>query len=328
MNPQANPLVIAVTVNWKQPADTLECLRSLSAQTYPRLRLLAVDNASGDGSAEQIRRAFPQAEVLESPSNLGFAGGYNLGIRRALELGADYVFIINNDATAHPRAVEHLLAQAAGAGMIAPLIFYAAEPQRVWSAGGWVSRWNLEVSFLADSLSRRYPDGRLPPAIELDFITGCAILLPRQTLESVGLFDEGYWMYYEDSDLSLRVRRLGLSIRLAPEAHAWHKVATSSGGRDTPGERYWMARSSVRFFRKHARGVQVPIVWFWRTGSAFRTTLRLALARRWPALRAYWRGLRDGLRNNPAGGPPPAGTTASFAPGKEPTGEGRAGVES
>lgn len=291
----SNPLVIAVTVNWKRAEDTLDCLRSLAAQTYPNLRLLAVDNASGDGSVERIRAACPQVELLEMASNLGFAGGYNAGIRRALEQGADYVFIINNDATAHPQAVERLVEQAAGAGMLAPLIYYASHPDRVWSAGGWVSRWNLEVSFLADSLSRRYPDGRLPPAIELDFITGCALLLPRQTAESVGLFDEGYWMYYEDFDLSVRVRRAGFSIRLVPAAHVWHKVASSSGGRDAPGERYWMARSSVRFFRKYARGIQIPIVWFWRTGSAVRTTLRLAFNRRWSSLRAYWRGLRDGL---------------------------------
>ena len=176
--------------------------------------------------------------------------------------------------------------------LAAPLIYYASQPEVVWSAGAKMNRWNLEI---VDKWIGKPDPGNWPASLEQDFITGCGILFSRRTLEQVGLFDEGFRMYYEDADLSLRMRRAGVSIQVIPAAKMWHKVARSSGGRDTPNERYWMARSSIRYFRKHARGIQIPIILFWRTGSALLTTFRLLSANKRPALQAYWRGLRDGL---------------------------------
>jgi GT2 family glycosyltransferase len=132
--------------------------------------------------------------------------------------------------------------------------------------------------------------------IEQDFVTGCCFLAPRSTFETIGLFDEQFTMYYEDFDFSFRVRESGEKILVIPEAKAWHNVSTSSGGRDTPNERYWMARSSIVFFRKHTRGSQRVLITIWRLGSAIRTTLRLLLSGRIPSISAYWRGLWDGLR--------------------------------
>lgn len=291
------PLVYAVTVNWNRRDDTLECLESLCALDYPDLRILAVDNASSDGSPQAIAARFPQVEQLLNPENLSFGGGFNAGIRHALAAGADYVFIINNDTTLAPGSVSALVAQdAPGAGLLAPVIYYAHQPNILWSAGGRTSPYTLEKN---DPLQGRPDPARWPAALEQDFVTGCCMLLPRRTLERVGLFDEAFRLYYEDSDLCLRVRRAGLRILVVPEAKVWHKVASSSGGSSSPNERYWMARSSLRFFRKHARGRQVPAIFLWRLGSALRTTLRLALGRRWPSLRAYWRGLRDGWFQRP-----------------------------
>jgi GT2 family glycosyltransferase len=114
-------------------------------------------------------------------------------------------------------------------------------------------------------------------------------------LTEVGLFDERFFMYYEDFDLSLRAHQAGFKILLSPQAKVWHKVAVSSGGSDSPNERYWMARSSVLFFHKHVRGLRWLIVLPYRTGSAVKTVLRLMLRGRAESALAYLRGLRDGL---------------------------------
>jgi hypothetical protein len=119
-------------------------------------------------------------------------------------------------------------------------------------------------------------------------------LLSRQLLKEVGLFDERFFMYYEDSDLSLRARQAGFRLLLAPKAKVWHKVATSSGGADSPNERYWMARSSVLYFCKQTRGAHWLIVPFYRSGSAVKTILRLVWADKGTSARAYLRGLYDG----------------------------------
>ncbi len=290
------PLVYVVTVNWNNAPDTLACLETLARLTYPSYRLLTVDNGSTDGSAMRIAEAFPQAELLPLPENRGFAGGYNAGMRYALEHGADFVFILNNDTLAPPDLLEPLVEAAAppDVAATAPLIFYADAPERVWSAGAGRNPWTLE---LTENHGRAAGFEQQEQPAEREFLSGCALLLKREALEKVGLFDEGFFIYYEDSDYSLRLRQAGYRLLLVPRARLWHKVSRSSLGSDSPGERYWMARSSVRFFRKHVRGLRWLVVIPWRLGSACKTTLRLLRHGNFRSVWYYWRGLRDGLRN-------------------------------
>ncbi|MBA3531642.1 MAG: glycosyltransferase family 2 protein [Ardenticatenales bacterium] len=137
----------------------------------------------------------------------------------------------------------------------------------------------------------------LPPApVDKDLLTSCALLFSRAALLDIGLFDEQFFLYYEDNDWSLRACQRGWRLRLAPTAWLWHKESQSSGGLGSTGERYHMGKASVQFFRKHVRGTQWLTVFPYRLGSAFKTTLRLAQQGRLVAARAYWRGLWDGLR--------------------------------
>jgi GT2 family glycosyltransferase len=292
-------LIYAITLNWNRREDTLACLASLTQQTLPNLRVLAVDNHSTDGSSEAIAHSYPQVEQIINSENAGFARGFNTGIRHALTAGADYAFILNNDTSLAPDCLERLLDQVRpDTGILAPMIYYAQEPQRIWALGGFTHPLLLEKN---DPWADHPDPGDLPETLECDFVTGCGMFIPRWTLERVGLFDEGFWMYYEDADLCLRVRQAGLNILAVPRAHMWHKVASSSGGANSPSERYWMARSSVRYFRKHARGLQIPAVLTWRTGSALRTSLRLVRNNHREALSAYWRGLWAGLQDPQSG---------------------------
>ena len=236
---------------------------------------------------------FPGVEVLELGRNLGFAAGMNAGIRHALAAGAEQVLLLNNDTIVDQLMVERLVAHTFGdVGLVAPLIFYASQPDLIWSAGGLCSRWTLEQTH---TLRGQRDRADWPVVIERDFVPGCAMLLSRSALESVGLFDERFFMYYEDSDLCLRIRRAGFRVLLVPGARMWHKVATSSGGADSPGERYGMAKGSVLFFRKHVHGWRWFIVVPFRLGSAVKTTIRLLWHGRESAMIAYWRGLYAGL---------------------------------
>jgi GT2 family glycosyltransferase len=286
------PLVTALTLNWNRPVETLECLQTLAEQTYSPLQLLVVDNGSSDDSVERIKSRFPHVDLLASHQNLGFAAGANLGLRRALKAGSDLIFLLNNDTTVEPDTLLYLIDQMQpGVGIVAPLIYYADPPSRIWSAGGSLHPILLEQygDRRGEADTRRW----LEP-LDRDFVTGCGMLLSRELLSKVGLFDERFFMYYEDFDLCLRARREGFRIVLEPAARMWHRVSLSSKGSNSPQERYWMARSSAIFFRKHARGVQWLAILPWRIGSALRTTLRLLWARRIDACAAYWRGLRDG----------------------------------
>ncbi len=289
------PRVYAVVVNWNRPADTVACIESLLTQEGISPEIIVVDNGSIDDSVSIFRRKFPQVGLIASPTNLKFGRGYNLGMRLALESGADAVFIINNDAIIARDGLGTLLRYATpDTGLLAPMIYYYNHPERIWSIGGETHPWTLEKS---DNARNTIDPGNWPPVIEQDFVTGCGMLLTRDALKRVGLFDDRFDHYYEDMDFCRRIRMAGYRIRVIPEAKMWHKVAMSSGGSDAPDERYWMARSSVRYFRKHGHGWRMLVIVPNRLGSAIKTTIRLLFAGRSESVKSYWRGLRDGLQD-------------------------------
>ena len=206
----ANPRVTVVVVNWNRKADTLACLDSLSNLSYTNLNILVVDNASEDGSPQAIAEAFPEIEQIRNAQNVRFAGGTNTGIRQALNSGTDLVLILNNDTTIAPDAlnilVEHLSPRT---GILAPLIYFSMIPS---AFGRPVEKPATGIFEKIDSYQNQPDPGNWPAILQQDFVTGCAMLLPRSTLESVVLFDEKFAMYYEDSDLCRRVRQAGMEI--------------------------------------------------------------------------------------------------------------------
>ncbi len=242
-----------------------------------------------------MQHHFPEISIISSPINLKFGKGTNLGISYALEQNFEYVLLLNNDATLAPDSLCVLLGfMEPGIGITAPLIYFTSHPDRIWSVGGKTHRWTLEQS---NDFSNQRDPGNLPIIIEQDFVTGCCMLISREALNLVGLFDEAFEFYYEDADLCLRIRQAGLRILVITTAKAWHKVSASSGGSGSPNQRYWLSRSSIYFFRKHARWWQVPTILIWRTASAFRTTFYLLRKKNTDSLRGYWRGLWDGIRS-------------------------------
>lgn len=288
--------VDVIVLTWNRRQDTLDCLESLSRLTYPNYRVVVVDNGSSDGTAESIAAQYPDVELIVNDHNLGFAGGFNVGLRQALKQGTDFMLVLNNDTIVEANLLDELMAQATSpdVGLLSPKIYYFSEPQRIWSVGGDCHSVTYEMTHKGDG---QIDQGQWSHVIERDFLAGCALLMKREMLEKIGLFDTGFQpAYYEDIDLCLRARRSGFRLLLVPRAKLWHRVALSSGGTDSPQERYLMARHSVRYFRKYVRGWRWFIVVPYRLGSAGKTTLRLARQGRWDSMVAYWRGLRDGLR--------------------------------
>jgi GT2 family glycosyltransferase len=290
----ASPLVVAVVVNWNRGEDTLECLRSLEQQSYPRMGIIVVDNGSEDGSPESIHRNFPGVELIRLNHNTGFAGGFNQGIERALSQGGDYVLILNNDTVSDRLMVEKLMGDIRpGTGVAFPKIYYYDDPRRIWSVGARRQFLTLEMT---DKATGQLDQGQWDKVQERDYGTGCALLVPREVFAKIGLFDERYFAYYEDLDFSFRVKEAGFRMILVPEARLWHKVAQTSGGLDNPLERYLMAKGSVLFFGRHGRGWRRLFIIPYRLGSAVKTTFRLLLRRKYKSVSAYWKGLSEGLK--------------------------------
>lgn len=240
------PSVACIVLNWNGWRDTLVCLDSLAQIAHERLEVIVVDNGSTDESVQRIRKAHPHLTLLETRSNLGFGGGTNVGLRHALAGNCEYVWLLNNDAAPQPGALAALLAKARSNplfGVIGSRLCYSHDPSRVQAwGGGRINRWTGRTAHATSAQDDAW----------FDYITFASALLSRPALEDVGLFDESFFLYWEDGDLCVRLLQRGWLLGVAPNSIVLHKENASTGGNRSTIDRYSTA-SGIRFLSKHAR---------------------------------------------------------------------------
>jgi GT2 family glycosyltransferase/glycosyltransferase involved in cell wall biosynthesis len=236
-----------VVVNYRRADDTITCLRALRDELdYPggALQIVCVDNASGDGGAEAIARAVPEAQLIQATSNLGFAGGCNLGVRHA---DGEIIGFLNSDARPHPRwvaaAVEAFHADVAS----------VASKVLDWDggaidfAGGGVTWFGMGYSPF-----RGQPDGpRFDEPRDVLFGTGSAMFVRADVFREAGGFDERYFMFYEDVDLGWRLNLRGYRVRYVPDSIAYHRHHASVAGSGEFRERYLLERNALATLYKN-----------------------------------------------------------------------------
>lgn len=266
------PRVTVVVLNWCDEDVSRACLESLRRVRYPGLRVLLVDNGSHDGSGERLQTAFPDVDYLQTGSNQGYAGGNNRGIEWALERGADYVLVLNNDTEVDAECVRHLVdaAQAAGPGVAAvvPKILYHDRPDRIWYAGGYFS----PVRGLGLHWRENEADterGNELRAQAVTFMTGCCCLLSAEALRRVGGFEEELFAYVEDAELSLRFTEAGYRMLYAPGARVLHR-SPPPGSDPSPFQIRQRDRNRRWVMRRHfPLGRRIPfLVRFYLTRAA------------------------------------------------------------
>ena len=240
--------LVAVVLNWNGGDDTLAALDSLRG-----VETICVDNGSTDGSDTQVEQRFPEVELLRTGENLGFSGGNNVGIRRALERDADWVLLLNDDAVADeglPAALAAAAAARPDAGVLACKVLFADRPDLLMYAGGRVrlrlGYWGRQEGFGARD------DGRFDELRDVDRATGAAMAVSRAALEQVGLLDEDLFAYGEDAEWCLRIARAGFGIVFVPGAKAWHVGSASTGGLRSPTSLYYDTRNLIVVAERYA----------------------------------------------------------------------------
>jgi len=247
------PSVTAIVLNWNNAPDTIACLASLAQQDYPH-RVLVVDNGSTDDSVARIAGAYPAVEILQTGANLGYAGGNNAGIRKALEDGAEYVLVLNNDTVAERSMLSALVAAMesdASVGIASPKILYYDDPERVWCAGASID-WRTGATRRLGADQQDDPAQDRGP-VDVDFVSGCAMLVRREAIESVGVLDEDYFLYYEETDWCVRLASRGWRMVYEPTARMYHKVSATLG-LGSPITDYYMNRNVLRFLARNGHG--------------------------------------------------------------------------
>lgn len=294
-NGAAAPLVVSVILNTNRRDDTLECLRSLAANTWARHLALVLDNASTDGSTESIRAGFPDVRIHPLEQNLGYAGNNNAGIEEALALGADWVFVLNEDTVLAPDCLERLVAagqQDPGIGIVGPMVYHHGEPRVIQSAGGALSRhWD---SFHLGQ--NAVDDGQFPEPHDVDWISGCAIMVRRAVIEQVGTIDARYFYFWEETEWCLRANRAGWRILHVPAARLWHK-GVQRDYRPKPLVTYYATRNRLLTLAKHGAPLAA---WLAAWAQIARTLVSWTIKPKWRGMRdhrrAMWRGATDFLR--------------------------------
>jgi GT2 family glycosyltransferase len=289
------PWVAVLTVNTDGAAFIAEFAESLAKVTYPHFRLIVVDNASTDNSLQVLKSLQPQAVVLRNDVNLGFTGACNRGLAYCLEQPFDYVLLLNNDVIVEPDFLEHLVAAADGRTMTAPKTYLYHHPGRLddsvgefdWTRGVWKQR-----------ILGKLPTPAFDQARPVDSANLSCLLVPSGLLREVGLLDDNFFVYYDDTDFVRRARNKGYRLWFVPAAVIYHQKGATIGGADTPFGLYYLTRNRPYVIHKHVRSpLRLSVFWVYYLSSRLMLLIQFLVRGRPVLAKAmllglvdYWRG--------------------------------------
>ncbi|HEY48884.1 MAG TPA: glycosyltransferase family 2 protein [Dehalococcoidia bacterium] len=247
------PRVSIVLVNWNNFNDSAECLESLKHTTYPNHETIVIDNGSDGDDARLLRERFGDSiRLIENERNQGFAGGCNIGIQDALDRGADYVVLLNNDTVVTPDFLDKMVEVARNDGRIGIAggkIYCYEAPEQIWFAGGIIDYRTGKTPIRGSGEADR---GQLDEQAEVDWICSCFMFISREVLETVGLLDERFFFGWEDADFCVRAARSGYKVLYVPESRIWHKGWGEAKRERLKGQPlYYATRGHFIFLDKH-----------------------------------------------------------------------------
>lgn len=255
MKKDSRTLVYIVLLNWNGLPDTLECLESLKKIDYPNFEVVVVDNNSSGDDAKIIKEKFGDfiKEIIASKENLGFSGGNNLGIKYALDKQADFILLLNNDTTAESDFLGKLLDvfnRNNNLGISAPQINYYDTPEIVWTVGGKISKIRGSGFAYSDKNESEIENKEKV----VTFASGCCLLIKREVFNKVGLFDEKFFLYVEDTDFCYRTGKAGYKIIVSPNSKIYHKIGRSVSEDLKQLPLYYTTRNRLFFAKKNFYG--------------------------------------------------------------------------
>lgn len=254
-----------ILVNFNGKLYNEQCINSIKLSTYSNYSIYVVDNNSSDNSVEILKEKFRDGiTIIENDDNLGFSCANNIGIKKALDDGCNYILMLNNDTVIENNMIEEMLdiSLKNHGSVVSPKIYYYDNKHIIWSAGGninWVK--GLPIQYGIDKVdSNEFSYER-----EVQFATGCCILIPKGVIEKIGLLSDKYFLYYEDTDYSIRMINGGVKIIYAPNAKMYHKVSASTGGSKSKLLIYYMTRNRLLFNKKFNKKYIISTLYFYIT---------------------------------------------------------------
>ncbi|MHB8132806.1 MAG: glycosyltransferase family 2 protein [Anaerolineaceae bacterium] len=263
--PVDNQKLVIIIVNYCKSQDTIDCINSLFENNTFKQEptIVLIDNGSEDNSFEVFFRLFGEdnrIRLIQNKNNSGFTGGYNLGIKFAKSLNPDWIFLLNNDTLIDENAINYLMDE--NYDIVIPKILVYENPAIIWAAG---ARWRnfppgvvMQGHMNKDILKYNIPG-------KMEYATGCAIMLNKDSISRLGGFDEDYESYFEDYDFFYKANQLNLKIFYQPASVIFHKVSRTLGNYSKK-RWYLIGRNSVLFYlgknRFRSYVFYFHIIWF------------------------------------------------------------------
>ena len=289
-----NKKIAIIIVNWKQYELTINCLLSLEKLEYKNFKVIIVDNESNFEKINKIKSDFTKVEVIESKENLGFATANNIGIKYAIKNKFEYVMLLNNDTEVNKKFLAPLLNSFQNdnsLGAVQPLIMNYNNRVKVWNAGGYLNNF-FGFPYTNKKLNNKNR--------QIDWITGCCILLKTKVIKKVGLMDEDFFAYYEDVDWSLRIKKLGYKLGVVDSSVIFHHGTKSSNnsnfeGNLSPFVHYLNIRNHIYLIKKHGDKFNFIGVVFYQFFKIFFYSIYFLLRLRFNKLKMVYNGFIDGI---------------------------------
>lgn len=249
-------MVSIILVNYNGAKDTIECIQSICKTEGEEYRIIVVDNCSTDDSVlklEAVKQKY-SFELIRSEINNGFSAGNNIGIKRAMEKGTDYIWLLNNDTLVLPNTMTELKScfkNNTKCGVSIAKILYERERNRIWYAGGAFNNTTARTEHWHFNENN---EKLLDEVRKVSFATGCCFFMSKKACERIGYMDEDFFLYEEDVDYSIRTNQVGYDIIYNPYAIIFHKVSASTGAA-SPLSQYYCIRNRYMLIRKHFKGM-------------------------------------------------------------------------
>jgi len=298
------PLVSLISINYNQSGVTLEFLESLSKLTYPNYEVIVIDNASPNDTPDIIKTKYPNTILIKSETNLGFAGGNNIGI---INSKGKYLLFINNDTEVEPDFLEPLVdafESDSTLGMVSPkIIFHHSKSERLMQYAG-----GSEINYTKGT-GHFYGYGEIDKGqyntTYTNLIHGAAVMVPRELMKTVGVWPDVYFLYYEEIDWSEHFKKSGYKLKYISESTIYHKESISIG-KATPLRVFYMNRNRQLFIRRNASGFNtITALLYFYIASVPKSTFYFLFKKKFDLLSALWRGIVwniihiRGLKQNP-----------------------------
>ena len=236
------PKIFVIILNYNGIETLPACLASVFQSDYPNFEVVIVDNDSKDESFEKACIAYSKAHFIKNSTNTGFSSGNNVGIRWALEKFADFILILNNDATLEKNTLSELIEASKkniAAGVLSPLI--KNSENKIWFAGGKIDWKLMKTEHITKIISSK--------PYETEYLTGCAMFIKKEVFKKIGLLDERFFLYYEDADFSLRAKNANFKLMVVPSTIVHH---LEQSNKKNNSKLYWLVLSGLLFFDTHA----------------------------------------------------------------------------